>query len=358
MAPTIRPRSSWTSTPHRAVPIKQAQTEIYLHYPGQPAPIGRTSLAATESRLRAYLRLHTGPSRGWRDIAYNWAVDQSGRIFELRGKRQCGGNGGTRSNRRGQAILLLVGNTETPTDDMVQSTQWLITYIRAWQPTARAIRGHRDSPDASTDCPGDVVQRMIRAGRFEPGTTPQVRPTHAGKPWRTSPRIARMSTGEVRLIQAAVGARVDGKYGDATGAAVRDFQQAVGIPADGIYGPSTEAEMSKLDRIEAIVTENQKRIGEIPRRVLDEPVDLEGAWKGQKSNLRRMRAWYAEDLRQIKHAVAANRVEVLKAITETGRKQGLTDEQVKQIADAAAQASSRVSAEDVADQLTVTTREG
>ncbi len=195
-------------------------------------------------------------------------------------------------------------------------------------------------------------------------SAPQVRPTHATPaPSGTSGGFADVDHTQ-RMLNELYGAglTVDGKYGSRTAAAVKTAQKDMGITADGKPGPATrkalEKEMSKLDRIEAIVTENQKRIGLIPKRVLDEPVDLEGAWKGQKSNLRRMRAWYAEDLRQIKAGIAANRAEVLKAITETGRKQGLTDAQVQQIADAAAQASTRVTAEDVAGQLTVTTREG
>lgn len=87
-------------------------------------------------------------------------------------------------------------------------------------------------------------------------------PADPAKPWTTSPRITAMSSGEVRLIQAALGVPVDGIYGDQTGTATRDFQTLVGIPADGIYGPTTEEAMTTLDRIEAIVTENQRRITE------------------------------------------------------------------------------------------------
>ena len=96
---------------------------------------------------------------------------------------------------------------------------------------------------------------------------------------------------------------------------------------------------------------------DIPGMVLDAPVALEGKWKGQKSTLRRMRAWYAEDLRQIKAGIATSRAAVLEAVQETGKAQGLTDEQVQAIATAAAEASARVSAEDVAGQLKVAVRD-
>lgn len=160
---------------------------------------------------------------------------------------------------------------------------------------------------------------------------------------------------------------LDGIFGTRTETATRQAQHDLGItPADGRPGPATRKELadmaSKIDDLIKIVTafgeQNQWRLDTLPQRILDEPVDLEGAWKGQKSTLRRMRAWYAEDLRQIKEGVATSRAAVLKAVQETGKAQGLTDEQVQAIASAAAEAAARVSAEDVAGQLEVTVTKG
>lgn len=360
------PRSSWTSAPKRAVKLAgtgRTQTHIYIHYPGQGSAIGRASAAATMSRLRSYLRLHTTAPRNWADIAYNLAVDQSGNVWELRGiDRQCGGNGGTTSNRHGQAILVLVGNNETPTAECIAGIKDAIRRIRAQHPKATTIRGHQQSPDASTACPGAKLMGLVRSGALEPDAAPPKPAPSApapdtARPWRTSPRVQGMSASEVRRIQGLVGVTVDGKYGDRTGAAVRNFQTSIDLTADGVWGPATEAAMTTLKRIEAIVTENQKRINRIPGRVLDAPIALDGIHKGQTSSLRTKAAWEGHNFTQAHQMIAAAQAAVITAVEETARAQGLTDAQVQAIATAAAEASARVSAEDVAGQLTVTTRE-
>lgn len=216
---------------------------------------------------------------------------------------------------------------------------------------------------------------------------PRPLPTDPARPWRTSPRVAGMTRTEVREIQQTLldlgydlgRWGTDGSYGDATGTAVKQLQQDLDITADGVYGPGTErALMSKLDRLEAIVTVNQgeireardyakravdivtvnqRRIGRIPDAVLDEPIKLAGIHTGQTSNLRTKAAYEAHNFTQAHRMIAASQTAVLEAIQETARAQGLTDEQVQQIATAAAEASARVSAEDVAALLDVTVRE-
>lgn len=158
---------------------------------------------------------------------------------------------------------------------------------------------------------------------------------------------------------------VDGIHGAKTTAATRAFQTYWGLTADGRPGPDTRTALGEamtiqddLARLLAFGEQNQWRLDTLPQRILDAPVELEGAWKGQTSTLRRMRAWYAEDLRQIKEGIATSRAAVLKAVQETGKAQGLTDAQVQAIASAAAEAAARVSAEDVAGQLEVTVTKG
>ena len=66
----------------------------------------------------------------------------------------CGGNGGTTTNRRGQAILVLVGNNEQPTQDAIEGVRWAIAHIQEKHPGAKKVLGHRDSFEASTACLG------------------------------------------------------------------------------------------------------------------------------------------------------------------------------------------------------------
>lgn len=243
-------RSSWTSSAKSAVALAgtgRTQTEIYIHYPGQAAAIGKASVESQKARLRGYLRLHK-VARGWADIAYNVAVDQRGNVYELRGiDRQCGANGGTASNRRGQAILVLVGNNEAPTAECIAGIKDAVSRIRKVHPTAKRIRGHQQSPDASTACPGSHLMRLVRSGALEPGAVTKVpsggasapappKPAKPSKPGKID-EDGRFGRDTVRALQRWLnrehGAKldVDGKAGHSTW---RALQRALGAPyADG-----------------------------------------------------------------------------------------------------------------------------
>lgn len=128
---------------------------------------------------------------------------------------------------------------------------------------------------------------------------------------------------------------IDGKYGTKTEAATRQAQQDLGItPADGKPGPATriilEAEVSKLDDINKKV-DRLIAFGEQIHWRVDAKLPA-----------------------QINGAQAAT----IKAVQESGKAQGLTDNQVQAIASAAAEAAGRVSAEDIAGQLAVTVAKG
>lgn len=339
----FHPRADWTTEPNQARPVQAPQTHVYLHYPGQPSPIGRVSDANTAARLRGYRRMHT--SGQYREIAYNWAVDQSGGIWELRGDRQSGANGGTSSNRTGQAILLLVGNTEEPTAEMVHGVNACIARIRASHPGARTIRGHRQSPDASTDCPGAPVTRLIAAGAFTGGTTPAAPPpvqAVTGLDWAQS-TLAQLGFDP---------GPIDGQIGPRTREATTQFQTAAGITADGIPGPTTRAALeqtmtimtdilAEARAIRADVATVHNSVNATPSRVLTAQVKRAGGRMEGSTSLAAMLAWNDNHV-----------IQVLDAIRETGAASGVSDEALAAITDAVA----RVSAVQVAEQLDVTVK--
>lgn len=275
-------RSAWTSTPKTAVKVKRTQTEVYIHWPAHGGVIGRDP-ARIKGLLRAWWRQHK-IAQGWSDIAYNLAVDQNGDIWELRGvDRQCGGNGGTTTNRRGQAILAIMGTGESPSQDMIRGIREAVGMIRAQHPSCRKILGHRDSFEASTSCPGSSLYALVRSGAFEP--TAQTVAKAADK---ATPASDGLSGGfaDVDKTQAwLIGlgydpGPADGKYGPKTQDATRAFQTDFGItPADGRPGPATRAILEdavnkiddiskKLDRIERTLQpgiEGQRHDGELAR---------------------------------------------------------------------------------------------
>lgn len=372
MTARILSRSHWTSTSARGTPFNWSRVRgIVTHYPAMGGDVGVLTQAEEEQLIRAWRNYHVNVL-GWSDLGYNWIIAQSGRIYTGRGARVAAHSVGHNSTTAG--VLFIAGNDEALTPAAEASFRALRVSLRR-KGCGSGVWGHREMSGNSTRCPGPKIMGSIRAGRLTSGstgvTTP--RPGDAARPWRSSPRVAGMAEADVRGIQATLADLdydlgswgVDGSYGDATGTAVQQLQHDLNITADGVYGPGTEkALMSKLDEIEkkvdraiAIGTVNQRRIGRIPAEVLDEPVELVGAWEGQTSTLRRMRSWYAEDLRQIKEGVATSRAAVLEAVQETGKAQGLTDDQVQAVADAAAEAAAKVSAEDVAEKLEVAVAE-
>ena len=163
--PKIMPRSRWTPTTSSAVPAKADQLRgVAVHYPGAPGTIGRESEAQTAARLEGYRRHHVN-GNGWRDIAYNVAVDQSGRLWVLRGiSRQAGANGTRTANEQYGAILALVGNDEDPTPELIAGIQYAVRLYDVRYP-GKIKRVAPHSAFADTACPGVKLRRLLNDGR-------------------------------------------------------------------------------------------------------------------------------------------------------------------------------------------------
>lgn len=161
--PRIIPRSRWTSTTTNAPPARSGElVGVALHYPGSPGTIGTESEAQTAARLEGYRRQHVN-GNGWKDIAYNVAVDQQGNLWTLRGvSRQCGANGTTSANHSRGAILLLVGNDEAPSRAMIDGVLYAARLWDVRYPGIQYMNPH--SAFVSTSCPGDAVRALLNDG--------------------------------------------------------------------------------------------------------------------------------------------------------------------------------------------------
>ena len=163
MKPRIIPRSRWTATKSTAPAARgDSIIGVALHYPGTPGTIGTESEAKTAARLEGYRRQHVN-ANGWKDIAYNVAVDQRGNVWTLRGvSRQSGANGTSAANRSHGAILLLVGNSEEPSAAMIDAVHYA---VRLWDARygVSVIRPH--GYFVGTACPGRPVRRLLNDGR-------------------------------------------------------------------------------------------------------------------------------------------------------------------------------------------------
>jgi hypothetical protein len=178
------PRSAWTNhgpirplTKMSAGPLKG----FAIHWPGNSVPhIDATNQAHIAAEIEGERKYHTRPGglgvpQGGNDIAYQYAIDLEGRVWELRGvTNQSGANGSSASNRAYGAVTLLLGTSDVPSPAMIQAVRdfrrkiWLTHFPKATQ-----VVGHRDV--YSTDCPGPHAYPLVKNGTFV-GSAPDPKP--------------------------------------------------------------------------------------------------------------------------------------------------------------------------------------
>lgn len=137
-----------------------------LHWPGMGAPLHDRSGVA--EALRGWQADHMdNPAKRWSDIAYQVAIDQDGNRWDLRGlATQSAANGSVQTNRAYGAVLLILGPRETPSDAMVRAVQLLHAEFLTRYPHATEVVPHSAIRPDPTDCPGDKVRALIKAGAF------------------------------------------------------------------------------------------------------------------------------------------------------------------------------------------------
>ncbi|HKX45799.1 MAG TPA: peptidoglycan recognition family protein [Planctomycetota bacterium] len=160
---TYLPRSAWTSRPASGDTLTGSKLRgVAVHWPGTSQDrIGDPGRLAIGDRLRHYLDYHL--SRGWRDIGYNVAIDQAGRVWMLRSTTwrgnlvgaHCASKANPDANEEFVGVLLLLGDSEAPSAGMVDAFRhWFRDqFLVGWGPRTD-VRGHQQVPGASTACPG------------------------------------------------------------------------------------------------------------------------------------------------------------------------------------------------------------
>lgn len=232
---------------------------LIVHYPGTPKPVG-TDTATIARALRGWQDFHKD-GRGWSDIAYNVAVDQLGRVWELRGyDRRDGattGMGGV-----SMSILAIVGNHEEPTEAMRQGILRVLAEGNRRAPHAK--RGWH-SMYQSTSCPGDRLRAWGRAGFPAPDHAPTPAPSPApgpagpASPAPTAPAFPLAAGCHSHGVRAYFGPRyplsrlrsVSGYYTHRDDLRVwqrRMRERGWRITPDGLYGPETERVATAFQR--------------------------------------------------------------------------------------------------------------
>lgn len=164
------PRAQWGARAPRGTFVRMPvpSPRLWIHHTGTEQH-GATA-------MRAIQRYHQD-TRGWKDIAYNFLIDDNGTIYEGRGAAIVGG--ATANDNSGSHAICLLGNFENraPTAAAFRSLVDLARHGRGarwWVPTCG---GHRDAPGASTACPGrQLYSRLAEVRRqiVQPGPSGEI----------------------------------------------------------------------------------------------------------------------------------------------------------------------------------------
>lgn len=173
----ILPRSEWTDSapgfpkfPGRKIDPSSVWG-LVLHWPGDG---GRNYASLTKEQVRAMInryRTYHVEVREWADIGYPYVIDMAGRIWLAAGTSHAAAHSASdaypTANSELMAALLLIGEDETPSPEMVESVVWLNAFLRSNQfPNMTQLLGHQQVRGASTQCPGKHVMEYINRGAF------------------------------------------------------------------------------------------------------------------------------------------------------------------------------------------------
>jgi hypothetical protein len=187
LRPQIHPRSDWAG----GLGVKgelQAEQDVRFLLVHHTASTNDYAQADVAGQIRGFYEYHTGPEKGWADVAYNFFVDRYGGIWEGRQGSLAGPvRGDATGGSQGFALLcsLIGDNQAQPVTDeqqagLVKLLAWLAETYRIdtspgatvsfesrgsnlWpagsEVTATTIAGHRDV--SQTSCPGDLAYSLL-----------------------------------------------------------------------------------------------------------------------------------------------------------------------------------------------------
>lgn len=231
---------------------------VHIHWngPAVSAAVAAGDFEAVKGYLRQVQRFHKG--KGWADVGYSFAVDQLGRLWELRGWMVAGAHT-PNYNSTSHGLLLILGEGQSPTPEMLAAARSFIGEHNR-RHGAGYIRPH--SAAKATACPGDEVRGMIARGELDPAKAPTPAPAPTAPAeidWAAVRRwVAGVAAHNLRQVRGvagkggptkavqeglnvATGTRlvVDGIPGPATEIAVKNFQRFFKLTVDGKPGPQT-----------------------------------------------------------------------------------------------------------------------
>jgi N-acetylmuramoyl-L-alanine amidase len=259
---TVLRRASWgADLPAPAGLPTEAPGDVrvlLVHHSASTNDYGEDQAA---DQIRQFHALHTGPEKGWPDVAYNFFVDRFGRVWEGRSGSVDGPVIGdaTGGNQGFSQLVCLIGSfvADQPTPEAVEALTGVLAWLarregidvtpgamssftsrgsNRWPAGATVetttIAGHRDM--SQTACPGDAAYALVRgdlpalvaqrAGTTTPTTAPPtIEPPTTAPPTTAAPTTATApatASGTARSGGVAAPAERDGSGDDGPPAAL------------------------------------------------------------------------------------------------------------------------------------------
>jgi hypothetical protein len=186
------------------------------------------------SQLRAWERYHLG--KGWRGLAYGYAVGMTGNVYRIRGWNGYGAHrgdvdgDGISNNKEIVPVLFIMSgqpHRHHPSLKMLQGFEALRAYLEEEAETGLYLYGHREL--MATACPGDNNMVYIRANRHS-GAPPAPPPVHEPPPSEED---------DVKEL-------VEALQESLNTAGFTDYEDKP-LVVDGVLGPRTKSSMGKRD---------------------------------------------------------------------------------------------------------------
>ncbi len=134
---------------------------VTVHHTGFPQAWLVDGFSATARHLEEIRQLHCDSAgRNWADIAYHFAVDRRGRVWQLRDVRYQGAH--VKNHNANNIGVVALGNFDLQQPPPMQSDALLALLefmISAYG--LSDITTHRQLADTPTSCPGANLQRLL-----------------------------------------------------------------------------------------------------------------------------------------------------------------------------------------------------
>lgn len=152
-------RQAWGARPPKSRSTAVRRRRVKWHWTVTCHPA--TASPASEAQHMRGIQSHHMDTNGWSDIAYNYVVFPSGRVYEARGLNvRSAANGGTVTNYQHQAAAAISGPTCRATQPQLDSMGELTRMFYDSD-----VKGHRDGH--STTCPGDQIYAWVSSGAWQ-----------------------------------------------------------------------------------------------------------------------------------------------------------------------------------------------